>query len=126
VRGNVTHALRALGGPVASVPHGQGGVHGEARAGLAQGIGRRGRHGAGGEVTGQGVVGGALPRSSILGGHGHVLGRAWGGRTMSLRGGVGLGGQQDGVHPLGVSLVEQKGEREGFWQGLALGSPPSL
>jgi hypothetical protein len=101
-------------------------VHGEARAGLAQGIGRRGRHRAGGEVTGQRVVGGALPRSGILGGHGNVLGQAWGGRTMSLRGGFGLGGQQDGVHPLGVGLVEQKGEREGFWQGLALGSPPSL
>jgi hypothetical protein len=109
VCGNATHALRALGGLVASVRRGRGGMHGEARAGLAQGVGRRGRHGAGGEVTGQGVVGGALPRSSVLGGHGDVLGRAWGGQTVSVRGGVSLGGQQDGVHPLGVSLVEQKG-----------------
>jgi hypothetical protein len=51
VRRNATHTLRALGGPVVSVQHGRGGVHGEARAVLAQGIGHRGRHGAGGEVT---------------------------------------------------------------------------
>jgi hypothetical protein len=42
VRGNMTHALRALGGLVTSVQCGRGGVLGEARAGLARGIGRRG------------------------------------------------------------------------------------
>jgi hypothetical protein len=77
VHGNATHALRALG------------VHDEARAGLAQGIGRRGQHRAGGEVTGQGVVGGALPRLGILGGHGDVLGGVgWLGR-VSARWGLG-------------------------------------
>jgi hypothetical protein len=84
VHGNATHALRALGGPITSIRRGRGGVHGEARAGLARGIGHRGRHGAGGEVTVQWVVGGALPLIGILGGHGDVLGgMGWLGRVSA-------------------------------------------
>jgi hypothetical protein len=85
VSAGTRHTRCALcGGPVALVRHGQGGVHGEARAGLARGIGRRGRHGAGGEVTVQGVVGGALPSIGILGGHGDVLGGVgWLGRVSA-------------------------------------------
>jgi hypothetical protein len=55
-----TRAARS-GRPIMSVWHGWGGVHGGARVSLARGIGRRGRHGAGGEVTDQGMVGAALP-----------------------------------------------------------------
>jgi hypothetical protein len=48
----------------------------------------------------------------------------------SLRGGVGLGGQQDGVHPLGVGdSVGGRSRREGreFWQsGLGLLLLPSM
>jgi hypothetical protein len=45
-------------------------VYGGARASLALGIGRRGRHGAGDEVTGQGMVSVALPQLGAHGGHG--------------------------------------------------------
>jgi hypothetical protein len=60
VHGNATHALRALGGSIASDQRGRGYAHGEARAGLARGIGHWGQHGAGGEVTVQEVDGGVL------------------------------------------------------------------
>jgi hypothetical protein len=101
VRGKATHALRALGGPVASVRHGRGGVHGEARAVPARGIGHQGRHGAGGEVTVQGWSVALYPRSGVLGGHGDVLGVVgWLGRVSARW--VGLEGQQDGVHPVGT------------------------
>jgi hypothetical protein len=45
------HVLGALDGSVASDRRGRGGVHNEARAGLARGIGHGGQHEAGGEVT---------------------------------------------------------------------------
>jgi hypothetical protein len=61
------HALGALGGQVASHWHGWASVHGRPRGFLLQGIGSLGCDGAGGEVTGPGTVGGALPS---LGGHG--------------------------------------------------------
>jgi hypothetical protein len=60
VHGNVTHALRALGGSIASDRHGRGDAHDKARAGLAWGIGHWGQHGAGGKVTVQEVDGGVL------------------------------------------------------------------
>jgi hypothetical protein len=110
VRRKVTHALRALGGPVASVRHGQGGVHGEARAVPARRIGHRGRHGAGGEVTVQGWSVALCPRSGVLGGHGDVLGGVgWLGQ-VSARWGQARG-QQDGVHPLGVGGGIGRGSR---------------
>jgi hypothetical protein len=70
--GNASPALRVLGGTVASKCRGQGDLHGGARAVLVQGIDPLGRGRSGGEVTVQEVVGGARPRSGILGGHGDV------------------------------------------------------
>jgi hypothetical protein len=52
----------------------RGGVHIAVRAALIQGIDHGGQHKAVGEVTEQEVVGGALPRSGALGGHGDVEG----------------------------------------------------
>jgi hypothetical protein len=70
--GNGVHALDALGGQMASHWHGWSAVHGHARAELARGIGPLGRDGAGGDVMCQEMVGGALPRSGVHGGHGEV------------------------------------------------------
>jgi hypothetical protein len=67
---NAAHALCALGSPVMSVWHGRGSVHGGSRVSAARGIGRRGRHEAGGEVTGPDTVGAALPQLGAHGGHG--------------------------------------------------------
>jgi hypothetical protein len=50
--------------------HGRDVAHARSRAGVARGIGRGCTEGLDGEVTGQEVVGGALPRSGALGGHG--------------------------------------------------------
>jgi hypothetical protein len=71
------HALGALDGSVASDWRGRGGVHAEARAGLARGIGHGGQHEAGGEVMEQEVVGGSLPQSGIHGGQWRCPGAAW-------------------------------------------------
>jgi hypothetical protein len=60
--GNTAHTLRALGGSVVSVGLSQGGMHGGVRSSLARGIDPLGRDGAGGEVTGQEVVGAGLPK----------------------------------------------------------------
>jgi hypothetical protein len=60
-------ALGAPGGSLASGWHGQGALHGRARAELARGIGPGGRGESGGEVTARAVVGGTLP---TLGAHG--------------------------------------------------------
>jgi hypothetical protein len=53
--------LRALGASIASDRRDRGDAHDEARAGLARGIGHWGQGRAGGEVTAQTAVGGALP-----------------------------------------------------------------
>jgi hypothetical protein len=126
VLGNEVHALGTLGGQRASHGHGWAAVHGHARAELARGIGPSGQGEAGGEVTAQSVVGGALPRSSALGGHGDALGERGVDEWCLCEVGSGQGSSRSGDRPLGVGLVEQKGEREGFWQGLASGSPPPL
>jgi hypothetical protein len=60
--GNGVHALDALGGQVASCRQGWPAVHNRSRGFLLQGIDPLVRDGAGGEVTGLGTVGGALPR----------------------------------------------------------------
>jgi hypothetical protein len=52
--------------------HGQGVAHARPRAGAARGIVPGGRDGAGGEVMGQEMVGGVLPRSGVHSGHGEV------------------------------------------------------
>jgi hypothetical protein len=52
------HVLRALGGSDASKWHGQEGVYGRSRAGLAWGIDSSGRGKPGSEVTGQEMDGG--------------------------------------------------------------------
>jgi hypothetical protein len=121
---NVTHALGALGGQIGSRRRGRGGVHGHARAELARGIGPFGRGWSGGEVTARSVVGGALPLLGAHGGHGDALGERGVDERCLCEVGSGEGASRSGDRPLGVGLVEQKGEREGFWQGLALGSPP--
>jgi hypothetical protein len=59
---------------MASIWLGRGGVHGETRAVSARGIDPGGQHRAGGEVTGLGMVGGALPMLGAHGGHGDVQG----------------------------------------------------
>jgi hypothetical protein len=74
VHGNGAHALGALGGSVASNRRDRGGVHAAAQAVVIQGIDHGGQHEPGGEVTWQEVVGGALPRSDALGGHGDAQG----------------------------------------------------
>jgi hypothetical protein len=63
---------------------GRGGVHKEARAGLARGIGHGGQHMAGGEVTEQEVDGGTLPRLGVHGGQWRCPGAAWGDWVGSL------------------------------------------
>jgi hypothetical protein len=78
--GNAEHVLHALGGSAVSVEHGRGGVHGGAWSSLARGIDPLGRDGAGGEETGQEVVGAALPK---LGAHGAMA-------MVAGAGGVGL------------------------------------
>jgi hypothetical protein len=75
VHGNMGHGLGALGSSVASDRRVRGGVHVAVRAALIQGIDHGGQHEAVGEVTEQEVVGGALPRSGTLDGHGAVHGR---------------------------------------------------
>jgi hypothetical protein len=78
VRGNATHALRALGGSMASGWHGRGAVHGRSEAGAARGIGHGGQHEAGGEVTGLEVVGAGPARIGVHCRHGDVLGASEG------------------------------------------------
>jgi hypothetical protein len=124
--GNGVHALGALGGSVRSHWHGRGGVHDRSRAGLPRGIGPRVQCETGGEVTAQGVVGGALPRSGALGGRGDALGKRGVGEWCLCEVVSGEGSSRSGDRPLGVGLVMQKGEREGFWQDLVSGSPSSL
>jgi hypothetical protein len=75
VHGNALPALDALGGQFAPCWHGRGVVYGGSEVAASRGIGR-GRAGElDGEVTGREVVGGALPRSGTLGGHGDCPGR---------------------------------------------------
>jgi hypothetical protein len=70
VHGNALPALDALGGQFTPCWHGRGVVYGGSEVAASRGIGR-GRPGElDGEVTSWEVVGGALPRSGSLGGHG--------------------------------------------------------
>jgi hypothetical protein len=101
-------------------------MHGRSQAKLARGIDLLGRGGPGGEVMARSMVGGALPRLGALGGHGDALGKRGVDELRRCKVGSSEGASRSGDHPLGVGLVEQKGEREGFWQGLASDSPPSL
>jgi hypothetical protein len=126
VCGKAGHALHTLGGPIMSIWHGRGGAHGGSRVRATRGIGCRGQHGAGGEVTGQGMVGVALHQLGAHGGHGDALGEHGVGQTASLRGRVEQGAAITHWGSALVAVVEQKGERERFWQGLASGSPSSL
>jgi hypothetical protein len=75
MHGNMVHSLGALGGAGVSGWHGHGITHGGSRFLAARGIGLRGGCEAGGEVTGPGSVGTALPTSGVHGGHGINLGR---------------------------------------------------
>jgi hypothetical protein len=128
--GNAAPTLCALVGLSAPAQRGQGDVHGRSEAGAARGIGHGGRHGAGGEVTGLEAVGGALPRSGVLGGQWQCPRAAWGMLGRSLHRGAGLGFLQVGVQALGVDgsgVVEEQKRGRGFWAGLASGSlPPSM
>jgi hypothetical protein len=74
VHNNRVHALDALGGQVASHWHGWAAVHGRSRGFLLQGIDPLVHDSAGGEVTGLGMVGGALPTLGAHGGHGDIQG----------------------------------------------------
>jgi hypothetical protein len=109
---NGTRALGVLGSSVGSRWHGRGGVHGRSQAGLPRGIGPRVQCGTGSEVTAWGVVGGALPQLGAPGGHGDALGERGVDERCLCEVGSGEGSSRSGDRPLGVGLVEQKGERE--------------
>jgi hypothetical protein len=87
--GNGVHALDALGGQVASHWHGWAVVHGRSRGFLLQGIDLLGHDGAGGEGTGLGMVGGALPTLGAHGGHGDIQGGVGCSCKVSMRRGRG-------------------------------------
>jgi hypothetical protein len=72
VHGNVGRGLGALGGSVASDRRVRGASHDRPRPDLPRGIDPGVLGLAGGEVMEQEVVGGVLPRSGALGGHGDV------------------------------------------------------
>jgi hypothetical protein len=74
VHGNDSGALGALAARWTPVWHGRGGTHGGLRAGLAWGIDPWAWCDAGGEVTGQELVGGAQARLGAHGGHGDGAG----------------------------------------------------
>jgi hypothetical protein len=102
VHENERHALRTLGSTLASGWHGQGALHGRARAELAWGIDPGGRRRAGGKVTARGMVGAVL---SVLGAHGYrgsVLGERGVAGLHRCRVGSSKGASRDGASPLGV------------------------
>jgi hypothetical protein len=70
---------------VASHWHGLAAVHGRSRGFLLQGIDPLAHDGAGGEVTGLEMVGGALPMLGAHGGHGDVQGDVGCSRKVSAR-----------------------------------------
>jgi hypothetical protein len=118
VHGNMLHALRALGGTVVPEWHGWGTVYGGSEVVVPHGIGRGCTGELDGEVTGREVVGASLPKSGIHGGHGGVLGRAWGRSSGHWEMGSSSPARLDGAHPLGVSRGGGDGgkERRGDWQ----------
>jgi hypothetical protein len=80
-------------------------------------------------VTARSMVGGALPRSGALGGHGGALGEHGVDEGCLCEVGSGKRASRDGVHPLGVGvgIGGQKQRRgRGFWQGGSLGLLLSL
>jgi hypothetical protein len=102
VHGNGANTLGVLGGQVASLWHGWASVHGRPRGFLLQGIDPLVCDGAGGEVTGLGMVDGLLPKLGCP---------RWPWRRPGRHGvfvpcpcelGPGLGCQQGGVLALGV------------------------
>jgi hypothetical protein len=74
VHGNGLHALRTLGGSVASDWHGRGAMHGGSQTRAARGIVRGCSEGLGGEVTAWETFGAMLSALGVHGGHGAILG----------------------------------------------------
>jgi hypothetical protein len=98
--------------------HGQGALHGRARAKLALEIGQGGHRGASGEVTAREMDDGALPQFGTLGGHGNALGKRGVVEWCLCKVGSGERASRDGVHPLGVGVSvggQKQGRGRGFW-----------
>jgi hypothetical protein len=128
VHGNGWHTLGVLDDTTASIWLGQGGVHGETRAVSVRGIDPGGQHGAGGEVTGLGMVGGALPTLGAHSGHGDVQGGVGCSCSVSARWGRCWGVSRAAPKHWGVNgggVIEEQRERERFWQ-VASGFPSPL
>jgi hypothetical protein len=127
VLGNAQHALRMLGGTVASGWHGRGAVCGGSKVAASRGIGH-GRAGKlNGEVTGREVVGAAMPVLGAHGGYGNDQGRRGVAGARSLQGGAGVWvpvGWQSGTGGRGRRLVEGEGERRGFCRAMPRAPPP--
>jgi hypothetical protein len=124
---NTQHALRMLGGMVASGWHGRGAVCGGSEVAASHGIGR-GRAGKlDGEVTGREVVGAALPVLGTHGGYGDDQGWRGVAGARSLHGGARVWvpvGWRSGTGGRGRWLVEGEGERRGFCRAVPQAPPP--
>jgi hypothetical protein len=72
------------------------------------------------------MVGGALPQSGALSGHGDALGEHGVDEQRRCEVGSSEGARRSGDHPLGVGVGRAEGREERVLQGLASGSPSSL
>jgi hypothetical protein len=95
--------------------HGRGMVYDGSGARASRGIGRWGDGEVGGEVMARGGISGVLTKRGIHGGHGDALGERGVDEWCLCEVGLGEESSRSGDRPLGVGLVEQKGEGEGSW-----------
>jgi hypothetical protein len=108
---NTQHALRMLGGMVASGWHGRGAVRGGSEVAASHGIGH-GRAGKlDGEVTGREVVGAALPMLGTHGGYSDDQGQRGVAGARSLQGGARV-------------WVPVRCQRRGFCRAVPRAPPP--
>jgi hypothetical protein len=118
-----------LGGTIASEWHGRGAVYGGSEGAASCGIGHGCAGKLDGEVTGREMVGVVLPKLGVHGGHGGVLGRAWGRSIGHWEMGSSSPAGLEGAHALGVSRGGNDGgkERTEAWQrAMASGSSSPL
>jgi hypothetical protein len=94
MHGNTLHALRVLGGTVASGLHGGGAVCSGSRVAASSGIGQTCAEEFDGEATGPDVVGAVQPRMGIHDGHGDSAGGVECSSCASARWGRGLGARR--------------------------------
>jgi hypothetical protein len=96
---------------------------------MVQGIDLLGRGRSGGEVTAQGVVGGVLSELGAHGGRGGVLGGRGVAGSSHCEVGASEGSAGAAITHWGLVLaavVEVKGERREYWQGLGFLLSPSM